>query len=222
MRKHSAESDYFGDILQIKLMDHAATVPLKVLAGMQWATMILPSNYLYSSMDDDIAVHVSNTFRYLKNSISLQNFTKTQSTDEVPIICMYSYQDKDKPSRNPSSKWYTPYTSWKDNFWPVYCRGGMYVMSLKMVKDLFVVSRAMPLLSMDDVWITGIMRKKLGKGDGNILAAPFSRRNDILLHQPVASEAVLIEHMWGNTKYGTMNIAKALRYAWEKWTVKKR
>ena len=80
-------------------------VPHKVLAGMQWAVQNLPSNYLYSSADDDISVHVANTFKFLKGLNSLLDYDVTHSTADVPIVCLYSYQDKDGPTRLPWSKW---------------------------------------------------------------------------------------------------------------------
>ena len=97
--------DYIHTYLIIDNLCLYRTVPHKVLAGMQWVVMNFPSNYLYSSVDDDIAVHVGNTFHYLQGLNSLSRFDITHSTEQVPIICLYSYQDKDMPSREPASKW---------------------------------------------------------------------------------------------------------------------
>ena len=61
------------------------------------------------------------------------------------------------------------YEYWPEDTWPPYCRGGAYIIQVKMVKDLFLISAKMPYIPQDDVWITGLMRVKLGNGNTNII-----------------------------------------------------
>ena len=42
-------------------------------------------------------------------------------------------------------------------------------MSVEMAGRIFQVSRKTPYLYLDDVWITGYMRRKLNEGDCNIM-----------------------------------------------------
>jgi len=45
----------------------------------------------------------------------------------------------------------------------------MYIAPVKMIHSLFQISRRMEYLFLDDVWITGFMRRKLETGDSNIV-----------------------------------------------------
>ena len=139
-------------------------VPEKVLGGMQWASE-LPMKWFYTSTDDDIVVHTAKLAKYFKELIT-NSYTFPNNTInfvEVPIVCMYSYQSTDLANKNPWSKWYMPFKDYSGWFWPVYCRGGAYSTTNYMVKNLYQASRKTPRLYLDDVWVTGFMRLKLGK-----------------------------------------------------------
>ena len=45
----------------------------------------------------------------------------------------------------------------------------MYTIQIDMLKELVTIAQNMPYLYLDDVWITGLMRQKLMKGDSNII-----------------------------------------------------
>ena len=147
-------------------------VPEKVVAGMQWASE-LPFTWFYMSIDDDISVNFVRLVSYFNNLIEDKHtfFNGTIDFSNVPIVCVYSYQDRDPPSRDPSSKWYMPKKDFPGNVWPVYCRGGAYATTSNMVKKLFQVSRRTARLHLDDVWITGFMRFKVENTSNNILVS---------------------------------------------------
>ena len=143
-------------------------VPEKVLAGMQW-TSDLPSDWLYSSIDDDVSVHYDRVYKYLDHLIKNTFWNEKPKFNQLPIVCGYSYQDQDEPARNASSKWFMPEKIYPIKVWPIYCRGGMYTTSSDMVKKLYAVSRRTPRLYLDDVWVTGFMRLKVKDTDENIV-----------------------------------------------------
>ena len=149
------------------------SVPEKVLVGMQWASN-LPSHWLYSSIDDDIAVNFERLHKYYSQLMHEHTLPSGEiQFSKVPVACVYSYQDKDIPARDPKSKWYMPEKDFPGKYWPVYCRGGMYSTSSYMVKKLFKVSRRTQRLYLDDVWITGFMRLKVEDTDNNIVVSSF-------------------------------------------------
>ena len=88
-------------------------VPEKVLAGMQWAAKELPTNWLYTSIDDDIAVDFTKMVNFFNGVINNKFTLPTGAINfsSIPIVCEYSYQDRDPPNRESDSKWYMP---WKD------------------------------------------------------------------------------------------------------------
>ena len=136
---------------------------------MQWASH-LPDNCLYASIDDDVIVDHARLITFYKKMMSNYigsdgkvNFLK------IPIVCVYSYQSKDIPSRDPSSKWFVSSEKYSGKYWPVYCRGGLYTISRMATKKIFEASKFVKRLQMDDVWITGIMRKKAEYDDTNLI-----------------------------------------------------
>ena len=143
---------------------------------MQWSRDNIPFDWIYASVDDDVVVYIPNLIDYIDSL--LQSVVDVKSINDaglkpcyqdLPLVCVYNMQDKDSPNRWYYSKWYTSKEDYSGNVWPAYCRGGLYLMSNKLAADIFEESRTTPLLMMDDVWITGFMRRKLGFGDCNIL-----------------------------------------------------
>ena len=150
-------------------------VPEKVLAGMQWSSEHLSSEWIYASLDDDVVVMMPNLVLYLESLFepAENNSAVTMSPcyEDLPIVCVYSYQPHDVPARDPKVKWFISKVDYPDQKWPVHCRGGLYLMSNKLASDIFSVSRTTPRLHLDDVWITGLMRRKLNYGDCNIIVS---------------------------------------------------
>ena len=139
---------------------------------MQWASA-LPTKWLYTSIDDDISVNLTKLVEYFNQLVETKvSFSNTNDGfQNFPIVCVYSYQDRDPPNREPDSKWYMPEADFPGKFWPVYCRGGAYTTTSSMVKRLFQVSRLIPRLSLDDVWVTGFMRIKAETITDNIVVS---------------------------------------------------
>ena len=150
------------------------SIGLKVLAGMQWSTTHLSPESILASMDDDMIVYVPNLVDYL-NDMFKPRMNQTKSLppcyQDLPIVCVHKIKRKDAPERYYYSKWYVSQEEYPGSTWPTYCRGGLYLMSNKMATDVFEASRTTAYLSMDDVWITGFMRRKLEQGDCNIMVS---------------------------------------------------
>nr|CAB3224819.1 Not3 protein [Phallusia mammillata] len=163
------EEERYGDILQYDGPDDYDLMPYKVLAGMEWASKHLPSNTLYASADDDFLIDI----RKMTHSIQevMLNATKRYNST-LPIMCMFIKGLEEKPLRVQGWKWYVSYDEYRPNIYPPYCHGGMYVMSLPLAKDLYNTSLVAPMLRLDDVWITGILRRRLNFSDHLVLKMP--------------------------------------------------
>jgi len=46
--------------------------------------------------------------------------------------------------------------------WPDYCLGGAYTTNIGVVRQLWEAAQGVTPLKMDDVWITGILRERIG------------------------------------------------------------
>ena len=141
---------------------------------MQWSSERLPAEWIYASIDDDMAVYLPNLVNYLNELFQpeFSNITITKPCyKDLPIVCINKLKIRDVPERRSSSKWYVSRDEFPGDAWPTYCRGGLYLMSNKFASDIFEKSRTTTYLSMDDVWITGFMRRQLGVGDCNIMVS---------------------------------------------------
>lgn len=163
------ENQKYGDILQFDGPDNYKNIALKTLSGMEWISKNLPDDWLYSSMDDDFMIHVM-------KARDVINEAWKQATDErwgeFPILCMYRRGEDEIPVRDPKGiykKWYINETIYKWHVFPAYCHGGMYTTSVRVSNDLYEISRVFPDLYLDDVWITGILRHKMGMPDDMII-----------------------------------------------------
>ena len=154
------------------------TVPEKVLAGMQWSSEHLPAEWIYASIDDDMAVYLPNLINYLNGLFQpavFPNIATEPCYKDLPVVCISKLKIRDVPERKSSSEWYVSRDEFPGETWPTYCRGGLYLMSNKLASDIFEKSRTTTYLSTDDVWITGFMRRQLGVGDCNIMVS--SKKN---------------------------------------------
>ena len=134
-------------------------ISLKTLGGMQWALENLDDNDFYTSSDDDVLINMGelvNVLNWHKEMVVRKKWP------EFPIICTYKARINDHPERKTDDKWQVPYDEYKWPYWPDYCLGGAYTTSVKVVRELYKVSLRENPLRMDDVWITGILREKMG------------------------------------------------------------
>lgn len=126
---------------------------------MQWASEKLPKEFLYSIVDDDMFVHIGWVQEYVSD---VQNTMKVKQWPGFPILCMYGRRSGLSPIRVKANKYYCSYEDYPWPFWPDFCLGGMYTTNVDNVRNLWVASLSEPLVRLEDVWITGILRKKLG------------------------------------------------------------
>lgn len=171
---------------------------------MQWTSYKFNPSVIYTSVDDDMLVHVPNLINHIRSTYAQPQLTINKAVpcyQDLPIICTYSYQAKDIPDRKPKSKWYMPKKWYPNDTWPCYCRGGMYVAPVKIVRDLFEVSRRTERLYLDDVWITGFMRRKLGRGDLNIAVSVGLQLEVVTLASNVIHGGLENLHIVWKTKY---------------------
>ncbi|XP_039271916.2 beta-1,3-galactosyltransferase 5-like [Styela clava] len=161
------EESVHGDILQVELEETYRNIGLKALASMQWTADHFPSNWIYSSADDDMSPDFSRLYKNIEKLMSQEgSFSKYSvsgvsydklNTQKLPIFCAYSYRPAAKPKRN-KCKWQISVEIYPYEYYPPFCLGGFYSMSVKQASAIYTVSRWYPYFHLDDVWITGFMR----------------------------------------------------------------
>ena len=129
---------------------------------MEWAGKYLSEDAFYASADDDFLIDLNQFVE--KMNVVIKNFQGTNRTD-FPIVCLFIRGEEELAVRTRSSKWFVSHNEYKKTFYPPYCHGGMYVMSLPVAMKLWNTSRTAPMLRLDDVWITGILRRRMNFSD---------------------------------------------------------
>ena len=197
-------------------------MPIKVATAMQWAATNLAFDDFYASSDDDFVVDFVSIADFLEYQVKLRKYkeekigllrTNKETRISMPIYCVY-YLDKIKgPNRDKSSKWYINETEYSLDRYPPYCGGGFYMMPVAMAYDLYKMSKVTRVLAMDDVWVTGILRQKLGRGDDNVVKAEWPPTN---LRDSDETKK-LWKHLWGDYGMIKKDVAKLLPEAWDDW-----
>ena len=200
-------------------------MPIKVASAMHWASGNLAKDDIYASADDDFVVDYASVLDFLEYQIKLREYQEKQRTGinkpkrsirmDLPIYCVYYLDNVKGPDRNKKSKWFVNETEYALNRYPPYCGGGFYVMSVAMTQELYRISRITKALSMDDVWVTGILRQKLRRGDNNIKKADWS-----LTSRDSKKSEKLWKHLWGDYGRQKKDVAKLLPEAWKSWEEK--
>lgn len=188
---------------------------MKVLAGMQWSMQNVPDDYFYVTSDDDLIVNMTDIPKRLRLHIKLatqsgetnSNLPRTNVLYRVPILCIFSYREREGPSRDPTSKYFLDVKEFHTDTFPPYCRGGFYMIPVVKVGQLYNISRSHKALPMDDVWITGILRNQL----------PINLRSiDPIDEGSVDQFSDHIAHLRGDIEGGpTVQPAEALLATWK-------
>ena len=132
---------------------------------MQWAAENLPEQHLFSSVDDDMFVDIKAFVDGIDHQFIKQ---MNNSWPEFPIFCGFVKGVGEKPVRQGDKKFQKWAVSEKLYPWPTfppYCHGGLYVTSVRVIKQLYNLSRYRKLWFLDDVWLTGLLRRELGLPD---------------------------------------------------------
>uniref|UniRef100_A0A1B0C8A3 Hexosyltransferase n=1 Tax=Lutzomyia longipalpis TaxID=7200 RepID=A0A1B0C8A3_LUTLO len=155
------ENKRFGDIIQGNFIDAYRNLTYKHIMGLKWATLNCSRTNFIVKMDDDT---VYDAYR-LRNL--LQEFRLTH--DDGELLLSGYVQNNQKPIRMKPSKWFVSHREFRDAIYPPYLSGWLYVTNQRTAQDLVIASQETPFFWIDDIFVTGILAKKL--------SIPLDRRN---------------------------------------------
>ena len=75
--------------------------------------------------------------------------------------------------RDSNSKYFVPYDEYPEEHWPRGCNGGFYTTKVDTIAKVWMQANNESLVRMDDIWITGVLRKKSGIPDSCVVGAYF-------------------------------------------------
>ncbi|KAK2169955.1 hypothetical protein LSH36_5g00013 [Paralvinella palmiformis] len=152
--KVKAEAEQYGDIVQGDFIDEYRNLTLKGIFGLKWVSTYCKEALLLIKVDDDAFVDI---FKLVK---MLKMYEETKRT----IICGF-YKENTMPIlRNPLTcgKWCVKWDEFPGKaFFPRYCTGLAYIISVDLVPMLYNMSRSTPFFWIDDVYITGLLPRTI-------------------------------------------------------------
>lgn len=142
------ESRQYNDIIEEDFVDSYRNLSLKSVAMLKWAMTYCEGVKYVLKADDDMFINVPYLIGVLKDKQKTNSVIGMLNTGARPI-------------HNPASKWYTPQEMYKEAVYPPYLSGTAYVISGDIVSKLFHASEMTPLFWLEDVYITGLCRRKI-------------------------------------------------------------
>ncbi|RXN00638.1 Beta-1,3-galactosyltransferase 5 [Acipenser ruthenus] len=145
----AAEDRVYGDVLQRDFVDSYYNLTLKTLMGLQWVAQACPGASYVFKTDSDVFVNIQRLLPLL-----LRRATHTHLyTGRVSL--------EGEPVRNPNSKYYVSKTEFPFDYYPPFCSGTGYVLSMDLVWDILTVSPTVREIKLEDVFI-GMCLNTLG------------------------------------------------------------
>ncbi|XP_069142678.1 beta-1,3-galactosyltransferase 1-like [Argopecten irradians] len=154
MEKVKMEHAHYGDIVQEDFVDSYRNLTYKGIAALNWISSYC-SNATYAlKTDDDIMVNIFQLVLKLTSEIENRYGTKDL------ILC--NQWLRMKVLRDKKSKWYIPKEDFEPNYFPPYCSGSAFILSIDVIKRMSEVAQYVPFFWVDDYYITGMLAKRVG------------------------------------------------------------
>ncbi|XP_021358224.1 beta-1,3-galactosyltransferase 1-like [Mizuhopecten yessoensis] len=147
--KINNESKQFSDIVQEDFVDSYRNLSLKSVAMLKWTISYCHRAQYVLKVDDDMFINIPYLIGVLKHKHITNCVIGNLFQSSIPI-------------RDPASKWHTPLSMYKEAQYPAYLSGTSYVISGDIVSKLYNASLSIPFFWLEDVFITGLCRRKIG------------------------------------------------------------
>ncbi|XP_053421452.1 beta-1,3-galactosyltransferase 5 isoform X3 [Nycticebus coucang] len=149
MRLVAQESQSYRDIIQKDFADTYYNLTLKTMMGMEWVHDFCPQASFVMKTDSDMFINVNYLVELLlKKNRTTRFFTGYLKLNEFPI-------------RKRFNKWFISRSEYPGDKYPPFCSGTGYVLSGDVASLVFNVSRTVPYIKLEDVFV-GLCLAKLG------------------------------------------------------------
>ena len=146
------EAYEFGDSMMYNVRDIYQYLTLKTLVALSWADRYCAYIDYVVKVDDDAFLHLPNLYTAISVIAS-----QTNSHFILGYLCRHF-----NPPRNRKSKWYLPPEQFSGNVMPTFTAGWCYVMPRNTLTVILRASENLPLIRLEDVYVTGMCREKSG------------------------------------------------------------
>ena len=148
-----SEIQEFQDILQINIVDNYLNLTLKSIFMLKYLEELHfkdDRKVAVLKTDDDCYVNIpalSRLVKHNKHAINIIGFPLVHTnTKKLPV---------NRPKPNFDNKWAIPYWMYKGDYFPEAVSGSGYVFPLRKVSCLFQASFKVPLITLEDIYVTG-------------------------------------------------------------------
>ena len=213
----------------------------KTLASFLWINAFCGHTKYIGKMDDDAFLDVDNLLQQLASK-------RTGTFISCPTVMRNVRPTRQNRTGSMLGKWYIAREDLPRRVYPDYCPGWLYVTTPKVGLALAEVAaqyaeEVLPMAKMDDVFVTGILRERLGMGltqlapgswsrvwDNSLSECPFMSMiklvffNDIVLEKGSPSNpyingykfvgCVLLENALENLETSFPSMANSFNYLW--------
>ncbi|XP_074653118.1 beta-1,3-galactosyltransferase 5-like [Tubulanus polymorphus] len=187
MKALRTESQSHGDIIQANFVDTYRNLTMKSLALLEWVDRFCPAVKFVLKSDDDTLVNVSLLLREI-NKVRASSFFFCRVHSGAPVV------------RNKNDKWFVSLAEYRGIHYPTYCSGSAYSLTGDIVRDLLEKSLESPLFWLEDVYISGILPRKINVNHVSTSLMhfwredpePCSLRHQIVSHRITAQELIKV------------------------------
>ncbi|XP_014783287.1 lactosylceramide 1,3-N-acetyl-beta-D-glucosaminyltransferase B [Octopus bimaculoides] len=148
--KVAEEFNHYEDIFQGDFIDSFENQSLCTLTALKYMLRAYAEIRFLFKVHDSTFVNIPRLIRVLKSKrASLHNFIMGRITNNS------------KPERNKKSPWYISKDMYPPDSYPVYTQGDAYLLSGNLIQQLVKESFKVPLIWIEDIFVTGILTKNL-------------------------------------------------------------
>ena len=146
------EENYInGDIVQGNFVDSYRNLTLKSATMIHWTKTYCKNAQFLLKVDINVDIDLLKLFKVLDAlRIPAQQYA-------VCNIVLYS-----RPERDRNSKYYVSKSSYIHMRYPMYCKGGAYILTTNAVEEMWQATYFLEFLALEDVYLTGFIRGMIG------------------------------------------------------------
>ena len=144
------ESSQYGDIVLVDYIDTYRNLTHKALSALRWIQTYCRQARFVLKADDDVLVN---------NVAVLNDMMEWERQGSMSLIGCLNIGPA-TVQRN--GKWMVPKEIYPEKLWPRYCHGAFFFCSTEVAMALLEVSKYNPFVWVDDAFITGILRNRIG------------------------------------------------------------
>ncbi len=185
------EADKYGDIVQEDFLDNYANLTVKSLMLLKWflgRSGKKPEPYVLKT-DDDVYINLP--------KLKLELLSRHSTNKDNEMLLVGSLHCGVVPIRDPYNKWVAPKYMFGEKLYPNYLSGTAYALSRHTAELLLKAALDTPIFHLEDVYITGILARKIGVRPEDHLGFSFVKRpfSTCLYAQTISSHHLTPEEM---------------------------